>query len=179
MARMLRAATAALFSFGLTGCFISPTPLIAPGEAEFPVATPKVIADMHADGTSSPLRLERQGDAYVLIDPDAKKDGKTVPEVKHRFVVRGIGDGLYVVQRFGDNGTCPCTFGLIETSGNRIGAYEFDSYGASQQLSPEEMALYDVTVQDNSYRVSSFEKTAALFRSLLKRPRPDDVYVLQ
>ena len=179
MARMLRAAIAALFSFGLTGCFVSPTPLIAPGEAEFPVATPKVVDDMHADGTASPLRLERQGGVYVLIDRNAKKDGKTVPEVKHRFVVRGIGDGLYVAQRFGDNGVCPCTFGLIEMAGKRIGAYEFGSFGSSQQLSPEEMARYGVTVEGTSYRLSSFEKTAALFRSLLERPRPDDVYVLE
>lgn len=179
MARTLRAAIAALISFGLTGCFVSPTPLIAPREAEFPVATPKVIGNVHADGTSSTLRLERQGDAYVLIDPNAKKDGKTVPEVKHRFVVRGSGNGLYVAQRFGDNGACPCVFGLIEVSGNRFGVHEFDSFGSSQQLSPEEMARYGVTVDDTSYRLSSFEKTAALFRALLERPRPDEVYVLE
>lgn len=179
MARRPPAAIAAMFAFGLTGCFVSPTPLIAPGEAEFPVTTPKVVGDLHADGTSSPLRLERQGGVYVLIDANAKKDGKTAPEVKHRFVVRGIGNGIFVAQRFGDNGACPCVFGLIEMSGNRLSVYEFDSFGSSQQLSPEEMALYGVTVEDTSYRLSSFAQTAALFRALLERPRPDEVYVLE
>jgi hypothetical protein len=179
MARRLRAAIAAMFAFGLAGCFVSPTPLIAPHEAEFPLATPKVIGDVHADGTSSPLRLERQGGVYVLMDANAKTDGKTVPEVKHRFVVRGIGNGLFVAQRFGDNGACPCVFGLIEMSGNRLGVYEFDSFGSSQQLSPEEMARHGVTVDGTSYRLSSFAQTAALFRALLERPRPDEVYVLE
>jgi hypothetical protein len=53
---------AAALSAGLAGCFTSPTPLIGPEQAEFPVATPTTVDSIRADGTSVPLRLERQGD---------------------------------------------------------------------------------------------------------------------
>jgi hypothetical protein len=178
----MRAFGAAALCLGLGGCFISPTPLITPEQAEFPVATPTTIDSIRADGTSVKLRLERQGDIYVLIDPDPKADGApSPPEVKHRFVARGIGDGLFVIQRLQDKGgfDCPCTFGLAAMKGRRVEVYDFENFGSSAQLSAEEIARYGLAVEDTSYRVSSFEKTADLFRLLLERPRPDNIYEIK
>jgi hypothetical protein len=156
--------------------------LIGREQAEFPVATPTTVDSIRADGTSVPLRLERQGNIYVLIDPHPNADGKpSLPEVKHRFVARGIGDGLFMVQRLQDKGgfDCPCTFGLVVMTAKRVEVYDFENFGSSAQLSAEEVARYGLTVEDTNYRVSSFEKTAALFRMLLERPRPDNVYELE
>jgi len=166
---------------GLGGCFTSAAPLIPPAQAEFPVAAPAEIDSVHADGTSSPLWLERQADVYVLVDRGGKKDGKPSVEVKHRFVVRGIGGGLFVAQRFPDSGAlaCPCMYGLIEMKGGRISVYDFEDFGSSQQLSDEEIARYGITIEDGNYQLSSFDATAQLFRVLLERPRPDNVYRLK
>lgn len=177
----MRILTVALLSVALGGCFVSPKALIEPAQAEFPVATPTEIGDLHADGTSSPLRLEKKDGVYVLIDPNVTKDGKSTVEVRHRFVVRGIGDGLFVVQRFPDSGAlqCPCTFGLVELKSGRVAVYDFDNFGSAPQLSEDEIARFGITSEGASYQLSSFEKTAALFRLLLERPRPDDIYQLK
>ena len=177
----MRILSVAVLCVGLGGCFISPKVLIEPAQAEFPVAAPMELGDLRADGTSSPRRLEKQDGVYVLIDPNATKDGKPTSEIKHRFVVRGIGDGLFVVQRFPDTGAlaCPCTFGLVEIKGQRIAVYDFDSFGSAPQLSDDEIARFGITIDGGSYRLSSFEQTAALFRLLLERPRPDDIYQLK
>ncbi len=171
----------AVLCLGLTGCFTSPKALIESAQAEFPVTAPMEIGDLHADGTSSLRRLEKQDGVYVLVDPNGTKDGKPAREVKHRFVVRGIGDGLFVVQRFPDSGAlqCPCTFGLLEMKDRRVAVFDFDNFGSAPQLNEDEMVRFGVTVESGSYQLSSFEKTAALFRLLLERPRPDDVYQLK
>jgi hypothetical protein len=64
-------------------------------------------------------------------------------------------------------------------TGSRVEVHDFENFGSSAQLSAEEIARYGLTVEDTNYRVSSFEKTAALFRLLLERPRPDNVYEIK
>lgn len=162
----------------LGGCFTSTTPLIAPHEAAFPIATPATVGALRADGTADPLRLERRAGAYQLIDPNAKNDGKPAEALKYHFILRAIGEGVYLAQNYADGGeaTCPCTYGAVVLKGGRVDLHLFEDYGTSLQLSAEELSAYGIALDENNYRLSSFDKAAALFRKLLERPRPDKVY---
>ncbi len=172
----------ALMSLGLAACFTSEKPLIAAHEAEFPIATPtEITAQIRGTGPKN-FRLERRGDSYALIDPNAKKGGKTVETVLHYFVMRSIGNDMFIAQKYvNEKAECrPCYYGLVQLVGKRIAVHEFEHFGARVLLSDEELARFGVSADKPvDYQVSSLDKTAALFRYLLERPRPDRVYTLR
>lgn len=178
MKKMLASIVVALF---LGGCFTSEKPLIAPAEAEFPISTPREMSRLFANGTKTTYRLDKRDGAYVLA-PAQEASGENNDQ--HRFVLRGIGDGLFLAQQYGvkDQLACPCVYGLVQLKDNQVAVHEFEGYGKAPQLTPEEMVQFGVSVpSDNAgnYVVSSFDKTAALFRALLARPRPDSIYEIK
>jgi hypothetical protein len=170
-----------LMTLPLAACFVSEKPLIALDEAQFPIATPTTITlQSGMESEAKRYRLERHNNAYELIDLDAKKDGKKVEQLVDRFVVRSIGGDMYLVQRlFGSKLECGtrCEYGLVQIAGKRIAVYQFSSFGGMVLLTADEIARFGLTpTTGGHYKLSSFEKTGALFRYLLERPRPERTY---
>ena len=171
-----------LMSLGLAACFTGEKPLIAAHEAEFPIATPtEITAQIRGSGPKN-FRLERRGGSYALIDPNSKKGDKIVETVLHYFIMRSIGNDMFIAQKYVNaKAECrPCYYGLIRLVGKRIAVHEFEHFGERVLLTDEELARFVLTAKNKvDYEVSSFENTAALFRYLLERPRPDRVYMLR
>jgi hypothetical protein len=105
----------------LAGCFVSETPLIAPGDAAFPY---QEIAFTQSDGED--VTLVREGDDYAMSTSEGK--------VLLRF--QPIRDNYYVAQMGSDDPSEGWLFALIEVDLGAGTANAYKVIGSESDVAP-------------------------------------------
>jgi hypothetical protein len=114
-------ALAVSLAMGLSGCFISETPLIGPEDAVFPYET----ISYKQPSDEKPEKLVRQGDSYVITAADSSAT------VEVRF--KDLGDGLYLAQFSGeDNGKVSILYSVLKVDFDKKTAESYKAVGKDE-----------------------------------------------
>ncbi len=165
-----RIALLAAVTLGLSGCLVSEEPLIAPGEAAFPLPN-QASAERFKPGDNGWEHDEddsarRDGSRYVLTTPSGAME----------LTFRRIAENTYMVQSRTDP-NADYIYGLIVVDGGKVYEYGIDctDFDATELLS------YGIVKKDNDdCTVTSANGLAAGSLAVLRKgKKPNGLYVLR
>ena len=147
---------------GLGGCFVSNKPFITPETADHPFPAEAVVtattANLHT------RHLEMMGPFYFIDDPVGS----------HVFLVKKMGDGLYVAQECGQT---HCDYSLLAVGEKQVEQYDFADACKDNLAELQKDGLVVAQNDEGDCVVDNFEKLVTIFLTLHERgAKPDEVY---
>jgi hypothetical protein len=166
----VRLALLAALALGLSGCLVSQFPIIAPGEAAFPLAD-RVSAERFKPGDNNNWEHDtnesayRAGAGYVVTHENGEE---------MELTLKRIAQNTFIAQTKGKEGGY--LYGLLVSEGNTIYEYAIDC----DDFSPEEQQRYGLVKQDDDCSVTSVQGLAAGYLAQLQKSgKPSGAYVLR
>lgn len=162
----------ALLALGLGGCLVSRQPLIAPGEAAFPLPDlasaerlkPKGETEWEHDTNQA---ARRAGSSYIVTDEDGEE---------MELTLKRIGQTTFVAQSKSKEGDY--VYGLLVFNSGKIYEYGVDC----PDFAAEEAQRYGIVAKPDSddCTVTSIEGLEAGYLAYLRKGgKPSGVYVLR
>ena len=166
-----RIALMAALALGLSGCLVSEGPLIAPGDAAFPLPD-RVSAERFKPGESGGWEHDtnesayRAGASYIVTHEDG---------AELELTLERIAPNTFIAQTKGDDGGY--LYGLIVFQGNTIYEYAIDC----DAFDTSEMQRYGLVKKDDSdCTVTSSEGLSASYLAQLQKgQKPSGSHMLR
>ncbi|MGH7125797.1 MAG: hypothetical protein ACREFI_15595 [Stellaceae bacterium] len=161
----------AAVTLGLSGCLVSEGPLIAPGEAAFPLpdrASAERFTPSGDNGWSHEAydTAYRSGSAYIVKRENSDEE---MP-----LTLKRIAQNTFIAQTGGGDGGY--MYGLLVSEGNTLYEYDVDC----ADFDAAEMQRYGLIKKDDDCTVTSAQGLAAAYLAELQKGRkPSTAYVLR
>jgi hypothetical protein len=157
---------------GLSGCLVSQAPLIAPGEAAFPLPD-GARAEHLTCGSEEPCETQgesttrRSGAGYVL-----RNEGQ---DEEVEFLLKAISRNAFIAQTKTEEGGY--LYGLLVVDGRTVNKYDVEC----QDFSSDDQQRYGLSPKDgDDCTVTSIEGLTSAYLAFLKRsPKPSEAYILR
>jgi len=168
----VRIALLAALTLGLSGCLASEAPLVAPGEAAFPlpdrVSAERFAPSSGGSGWSHQAydSAYRSGSAYIVT-----REGS---DDKMELTLKRIAQDTFIAQANGSEGGY--IYGLLVFQGKTIYEYDIDC----DDFDASEIQRYGFVKKDSDCTVTSAQGLAAAYSAQLQKGRkPATSYVLR
>lgn len=167
----VRIALPLALALGLSGCLVSQAPLIAPGEAAFPLpdgarAEHLICGSEGACEVQGESTARRSSTGYVLKIEGQDDEGE--------FLLKPISQTAFIAQAKTEEGYL---YGLLVFDSRTINQYDVEC----QDFSGDELQRYGLSPKEGKdCTVASIDGLASAYLAFLKRsPKPSEAYILR
>ncbi|HLJ22183.1 MAG TPA: hypothetical protein VKU84_18390 [Stellaceae bacterium] len=167
-----RIALLAVLALGLSGCLVSEGPLVAPGEAAFPLPDRASAERLSPNSDNTGWQHQANDSAYRSGSAYIVKRENSDDEME--LTLKRIAENTFIAQTKGGEGGY--LYGLLVFQGNTIYEYDVDC----DDFDEGEARRYGLVKKDEDCTVTSAQGLAAGYLAQLQKGRkPDTAYVLR